>query len=285
MRRQKTKDKMGKLNYLNIGCGNKFHKDWINVDMASSSPDVISHNLLNGIPFDDNKFDVIYHSQVLEHFPREKTPHFIKECFRVLKPGGIMRIVVPDLENIVNEYKKILKENLKNPSELSDANYDWILLEMYDQTVRNYPGGQMAEYLKQPKIINEKYVMDRIGHVGSSIRKNYLYSQKNNIRKVLTKKGILKKVVKIIKKKLIYFFSESARIGDFRLSGEIHMWMYDRYSLSRLLESCGFKNIKIKNFFDSDIPKWDKYDLDVKDGLPFAPKGLFIEAKKNTHNN
>lgn len=100
---------MEKLNYLNVGCGGKFHKDWVNVDMTSNSKDVIVANLLKGIPFPDNSFDVVYHSQVLEHFPKEKARDFIKECFRVLKPDGIIRVVVPDLENIVNEYKKFFK--------------------------------------------------------------------------------------------------------------------------------------------------------------------------------
>ena len=135
---------MSNLNYLNVGCGNKFHKKWVNVDMYSKCPYVKSYNLLKGLPFANDQFDVVYHSQVLEHFSKEKAPDFVKECFRVLKPGGIMRVVVPDLENIVNEYIKHLNENIENPSRQAEANYDWILLEMYDQTVRNYSGGQMA---------------------------------------------------------------------------------------------------------------------------------------------
>lgn len=62
-----------KLNYLNVGCGSKYHKDWVNVDMNSNSPDVISCNLLKGILFPDKKFEVLYHSHVLEHFPKEKS--------------------------------------------------------------------------------------------------------------------------------------------------------------------------------------------------------------------
>jgi len=150
---------MGSLKYLNIGCGNKFHKAWINIDMISYSPYVIQYNLLKGIPYPDNYFEVIYHSQVLEHIPKEKAPEFIRECFRVLKPGGIMRVVVPDLQNIVTEYIKFLNQNLENPTEESEANYDWILLEMYDQTVRNYSGGQMGKYLNQTKLLNEEYVL------------------------------------------------------------------------------------------------------------------------------
>src|SRR3954454_1180269 len=100
-----------KSKYLNVGCGNKFHKDWTNIDMKSGSPYVIAYNLIKGLPFDNNSFQVVYHSQVLEHIPKENAAGFIKECFRVLEPGGIIRIVLPDLENIVKEYCKYLHEN------------------------------------------------------------------------------------------------------------------------------------------------------------------------------
>lgn len=280
---------MEKINYLNVGCGSKFHKDWYNVDMTSSSPDVIATNLLNGIPFPDNSFDAVYHSQVLEHFPKEKAPAFIQECFRVLKPGGIIRVVVPDLENIVDEYKRFLNENLIESNDLSAANYDWILLEMYDQTVRNYSGGQMAEYLKQPSLINEKYVIDRIGFVGRNIRNNYLnkksevganHSTRKSQFSTTSIKEAASSLFRKIRKKISSQSSELSKIGAFRAGGEVHMWMYDRYSLSRLLKSCGFESISVKSPSESWIPEWEKYELDIKDGLVYDPTSLFMEAQK-----
>ena len=281
---------MEKLNYLNLGCGSKFHKDWVNLDMTSDSPHVIAANLLKGIPFPDNSFDVIYHSQVLEHILKDKAHDFIKECYRVLKPNGIIRIVVPDLENIVNEYKKFLNECLENPNDLSAANYDWIKLEMYDQTVRNYSGGQMAEFLKQPHVVNEKYIIDRIGFVGRGIRNDYLNLETNNnifirVKKSFSSVIFFKKAIRFIFRKIkqkIKFIqpSEASKIGEFRLGGEIHMWMYDRYSLSRLLSECGFEQITVKTPIESNIPKWNDYELDVKDGLIYDPTSLFVEARK-----
>lgn len=270
---------MHKLNYLNLGCGYKFHKEWINVDMTSNSPYVKAHNLLKGIPFRNNQFDVIYHSQVLEHFPKEKAPSFVGECFRVLKPGGIMRVVVPDLENIVNEYLKQLHENIENPNRLSEANYDWILLEMYDQTVRNHSGGQMAACLMQPELINEEYIMNRIGYVGKSIRNGYLSARQK--QKIFNLMKFAKRATRYIIRRMKHIFlSEAHRIGQFRLGGEIHMWMYDRYSLSRLLRVSGFEDVQVKTPFESNIPQWDKYELDVKDGMVFDPSSLFMEARK-----
>ena len=257
--------------------------------MTSNNPHVKSYNLLKGIPFPNDQFDVVYHSQVLEHFPKEKAPSFVRECLRVLKPGGVMRVVVPDLENIVNEYIKHLAENIRNPSRQSEANYDWILLEMYDQTVRNYSGGQMAEFLQQPELVNEKYIIGRIGYVGRSIRDSYL-TTKNREQPIPQLKGVIKKIksagiIRRVSRLVIgrinsSISSEAKSIGSFRLGGEIHMWMYDRFSLSRLLREVGFEEIEIKTPYESSIPEWDKYELDVKDGAVFDPTSLFMEARK-----
>jgi predicted SAM-dependent methyltransferase len=271
------------LKYLNIGCGHKYHKDWINIDLARSSPDVIAADVLKEIPFPDNYFDVVYHSQVLEHIAKEKAVAFTLECYRVLKPGGMLRVVVPDLENIMDEYKKLLTQNLDNPNEISEANYDWILLELYDQTVRNKKGGQMAEFLKQPNLVNEKYVIDRMGYLGRSIRKNHLNGSTygSNFHRAFSSWFLFNKAVWHVFRKIRHALSsETAKIGAFRLGGEIHMWMYDRYSLSRLLKTCGFGEISVKNPYESTIPGWNKYELDVKEGIACDPTSLFVEARK-----
>jgi predicted SAM-dependent methyltransferase len=249
--------------------------------MNPDCSDVVQCNLLKGIPFPDEKFEVLYHSQVLEHFPKEKAFDFMKECHRVLKNNGIIRVVVPDLENIIDEYKKYLNENIKNPSKETEANYDWILLELYDQTVRNNGGGQMGKYLQQDKMVNEQYVIDRIGYFGRSGTKITL-SKPKDASKVKQIISFSKKPLGYAKRKIInLFLGEKYKSGNFRSGGEPHLWMYDRFSLSRLLKDVGFNDIKIKTIFESDIPNWNSYELELKDGLAYGtPNGLFIEAKK-----
>ena len=73
---------------LNLGCGTRFHRSWTNIDFSSSDKSVIAHNLLKGIQYNDNFFDVVYHSHVLEHFTKSDAKKFLLECFRVLKPNG-----------------------------------------------------------------------------------------------------------------------------------------------------------------------------------------------------
>lgn len=265
-----------KLKMLNLGCGSFVHDDWINVDFKSSLRNVISCNLLNGVPFPDNEFDVVYHSHVLEHFPKQNALTFLKECFRVLKPGGVMRVVVPDLESIVREYLKWMTNSLNNNHE-AEANYEWIMLEMYDQVVRDVTGGEMAIYLKEQAALNEQYVIERIG---SDVQQSLRCSESNTIA---ISKYIIKFISLKMKSILRLIFGrhyEYYTIGKFRRSGEVHQWMYDRYSLSKLLNGAGFTSIEQKTALESNIPDFKLYGFDLYQGKPRGSNSLILEAFK-----
>ena len=74
--------------------------------------------------------------------------------------------------------------------------------------------------------------------------------------------------------------SLSFQAGIFRSSGEVHRWMYDQYSLKRVLERIGFIDIKICQAAESRIPSFNSYSFDVLDGVVRKPDSLFIEATK-----
>jgi hypothetical protein len=166
---------------------------------------------------------------------------------------------------------------------VSAANYDWILLELFDQTVRNRPEGEMGDFLKQPVLPNEDYIVERIGHVGRSI------IERGRKQAGGRRPPIIDRLKRVTPGRLASHLrvklrdklgSEALRIGTFRLSGEIHMWMYDRYSLARLLGQAGFVDIRQVDAHSSAIQDWQAYELDVKDGAVFDPTSLFMEARK-----
>ena len=175
------------MKLLNLGCGTRYHSDWINIDFSSSGPDVIAHNLRKGIPFGDETFDVVYHSNVIEHFSKEEAPVFIKECQRVLKSNGVLRIAYPDLESLIYQYVRILKE-LKNGNTQYADDYDWIMLELLDQSVRNYSGGEMFKYFVREKIPNEQFV---IGRCGTEAKKLIDYGKKAYLKRINNGGGVL----------------------------------------------------------------------------------------------
>jgi predicted SAM-dependent methyltransferase len=63
------------------------------------------HNVEYGLPFPAESVDYIYSSHFLEHLFREDAFSFLRECFRVIKKTGVLRLCVPDLEYAVSLYQ------------------------------------------------------------------------------------------------------------------------------------------------------------------------------------
>jgi SAM-dependent methyltransferase len=104
--------------------------------MRGLERDVVCWNLRRGIPFPDASVDVVYHSHVLEHLEREDAPGFLRECRRVLKPGGVLRVVVPDLERLARRYLDVV-ERLPGGATLDD--HAAAVDEIFDQMVTRIP--------------------------------------------------------------------------------------------------------------------------------------------------
>lgn len=275
------------LRCLNLGCGHHHLRHWVNVDFSATAPGVIAHNLNSGIPFPEQNFDVVYHSHVLEHFSREQGAFFMRECFRVLKPGGIVRVLVPDLETVASEYLKNLAGALRGETS-AEQNYDWMVLELLDQTARNLPGGDMAAYWRQAHIANEGYVQERMGAEFSNYRKNLQkqqqQAQRSGPRKEpsLWDRGYLKSA---IRRRLLRWLqsdlqaAQQLEVGKFRLGGEIHQFMYDRFSLQRLLQRSGFKQISQVKADTTALASFDDFKwLDMEAGQTRRPDSLFMEG-------
>lgn len=93
---------------LHLGCGEQIKKGWVNIDSGdhySNKSDVdIACDLSKGIPFPEKTVDYIYHEHLIEHLERSSALDFTIECYRVLKPGGVLRIACPDLSDLIATY-------------------------------------------------------------------------------------------------------------------------------------------------------------------------------------
>lgn len=248
------------MKLVNIGCGSNYDNRWINLDLHPSKF-VKHHNIKKSLPFPSQSVDVIYHSHVLEHLTKKEANNFIKDCFRVLKKGGIMRVVVPDLEQICIEYLKNLDKGFSTSDSKFIARYNWNKIEIFDQILRKKSGGEMLDSIVNKKIDSD-YVIKRNGDELKSLL---------NITD--TKNGLLKyKIINFLK-----HFRKSPQN-----SGEAHKWMYDKLDLKLLLEKFGFNNYNIVNYNDSLISNWTDYNLDKsKNGnMPRKPDSLFVEVIK-----
>ncbi|WP_421796974.1 class I SAM-dependent methyltransferase [Haliscomenobacter sp.] len=108
--KRRTLDKRLKIpsdrKFLNLGSGPRGinNEKWVNID---GFKDLNVHFLCDfnrKLPFNNETFDGIFCEHVLEHFDFNSGRLLLNECYRVLKKGGVMRIIVPDGEKILRSY-------------------------------------------------------------------------------------------------------------------------------------------------------------------------------------
>ena len=268
------------LSLLNLGCGQRFHPAWINLDLHPAHPSIRRWDVTQPLPFEDASFDGVYHSHLLEHLPREQALSFLRECRRVLKRGGILRVAIPNLEEIARLYLSALEDAWFGDQEALEQ-HRWLVMELYDQATREQSGGSMLSYLQKEQCSLAWY---RLGLDGTILReafrsltipagqpswrvhlKGWLFGSWHErlIRWLLGKEYAL------------------LQLGRFRRAGEVHHWMYDRVSLHETLTQTGFDSFRCVGPMESAIPNWIDYCLDVTpDGAVCKPDSLFVEADK-----
>jgi predicted SAM-dependent methyltransferase len=97
---------------VNIGCAmSQFMQGWINLDSLDYNQFAqewryrfLQHDVRDGLPFATGTVDIIFTSHFLEHLDYREGLAFLRDCRRVLKPKGVMRIVVPDAGLLMDNY-------------------------------------------------------------------------------------------------------------------------------------------------------------------------------------
>lgn len=297
------KDDSSNPRMLNVGCGRCYHNVWVNLDLSHADSQVLQHDLVTGLPFEDDHFDAVYHSHVLEHLAPDEGAAMVQECFRVLKPGGVLRIVVPDLEQIARLYLQ-QHELACQGDELAMANYDWMKLELIDQMVRRRSGGSMGQFMTSPMISNPEFVLSRLGsEFGVCLAAaRQEQPEQNGVDQVPFRQNtpkqswlsrIKKRMVELRQRWVLKFVGlvlgkkmrQACEEGIFRSQGEVHRWMYDRHSLNQLCLQCGFVDCAPQTAFESQIQSFNEFQLDAIDGRVRKPDSLFFECIKPVRQN
>ena len=90
--------------HLHLGCGRKHLPGFIDIDGNVFRKINMWLDLRNGLPFPDNTVASAYASHVFEHFYPDELAGILRECHRVLRPGGGLRAVVPDMGGAIRAY-------------------------------------------------------------------------------------------------------------------------------------------------------------------------------------
>jgi predicted SAM-dependent methyltransferase len=90
---------------LHIGCGPMILEGWLNTDMTPlRERGVIYLDITEPLPLPDGSFDYVYSEHLIEHVSLPAGIDHMKECNRILKRGGIMRIATPDLQFLLDYF-------------------------------------------------------------------------------------------------------------------------------------------------------------------------------------
>lgn len=114
---------------LHIGADSNILPDWLNTNIMCITKGDIFLDASVRFPFDDNTFDYIFSEHQIEHLNYVQGLVMLKQCFRVLKPGGKIRITTPNLESFINLYK--------SPKEIEKAYINYSVKRLFPELKDN----------------------------------------------------------------------------------------------------------------------------------------------------
>lgn len=277
--------------YVNLASGPIFidSSAWENFDFAAA-PGVQQADLLGQLPLADNSVQLVYSSHFLEHIPKPVVEVFLRECLRVLQPGGVIRLVLPDLENMARTYLQ-----LRDEGKHEKANF--LVVEIIDQCVRGQPGGELGKYYRSlqkrayrgvAESGEDTLMIDFIRHrTGEQVCAPD--QSKPASKGAVTK---LKRLLGAVPGRLQRYWIQvvlqalpsAYRAQNVSLAavGEKHHWLWDFHQLQQVLDAVGFISVERRSADSSAIADFPYYPLDLDaDGLPRkGAESMYIEARK-----
>jgi predicted SAM-dependent methyltransferase len=97
---------------LQLGTGSNPYQGWLNTDVADykRSRDVVYLDARKRFPLPDASFDAVFSEHMIEHLTYEEGLHCLREAYRVLRPGGRVRIATPSARRIARLYDEELSD-------------------------------------------------------------------------------------------------------------------------------------------------------------------------------
>ena len=128
------------LKKLQLGTSNSPIIGWLNTDVLPTNRRVAYLDATRRFPFNDDIFDYVYSEHMIEHLEHQSAVFMLRECLRVLKPGGKIRISTPDLK---------VYTGLQSKEKTASQNFyvDWV-------TERFMPD---VDYCKEVFLINNAF--------------------------------------------------------------------------------------------------------------------------------
>jgi SAM-dependent methyltransferase len=272
--------------FVNLGCGAVFIAEapWINFDYKPSASVVNRADLLARLPLPDQAASLVYSSHFLEHIPRNDVPAFLAECRRILAPGGTLRLVLPDLEEMCREF-------LRAREQAEHAKADFLVLEMIDQCVRREPGGQLGRLyarLASDSTRNQEMVDYVRLRTGEELGVSKEHARTASTRPARRIPSLLRRArsnsdnlrIRVLLRLLPPpFVRQNVSLAAV---GERHHWLWDFHQLKQALGDAGFISIQRRDSSTSSVMDFPFVPLDLApNGRPRKGLGsMYVEAQR-----
>ncbi|HUP32569.1 MAG TPA: methyltransferase domain-containing protein [Gaiellaceae bacterium] len=164
---------------LHVGCGSTVVPGWVNLDKSPNvylsripllrgalararvlTPEqasavfprgIVRADVRKGLPYGDGSVAYVYSSHLIEHLARWQAASFVRECRRVLAPGGVLRIATPDLADIVRGYTSGERGDSPTPA---DRLMDQLL------TFQEHPGSRAQRLIRRIATAPHQWLYD-----------------------------------------------------------------------------------------------------------------------------
>ena len=90
---------------MHIGCGPHCLSGWLNTDINRVLSNVYYLDATRKFPFENETFDFVFSEHLIEHLGFQGAKNMLCEAFRILKPGGVLRIATPDIQFLFELYQ------------------------------------------------------------------------------------------------------------------------------------------------------------------------------------
>ena len=246
--------------------GGVFLRQWNNVIFATSQGPSLENTRYvdlstSDLGLADNTFDAVYAYHVFEHLTTAEANHCARQLFLALRPGGVCRVSVPDLEAACRRYLEALDVAAQHTTAQNLVRYKWSVMEIFEQMVRDRSGGLMADAVKRGE-----YDADQLQLIFGDSLRPLIQSARESVPSELPRgnsRRLLRKLMRDLKGWLRGIAGQPhVDHGHPRSTKEAVRWMYDRLSLNLLLESAGFEHIRQTDHRSSRIRSWTAYDFD-----------------------
>ena len=281
----------GSPTYINLGCGSVFvdSPDWINLDFTPASPRVRRANLHARLPLPSDDARLVYASHFLEHIPKPEVDAFLRECHRVLQPGGVLRLVLPDLQEMATSYLHYREAG-------NHERADFLVLEIIDQCVRRESGGELGRLYR--RLRNEPhpdpaeliaFVRERTGEALIASMNGQTQNPGGGNSSALARLGRLpgrlyNRLQRLWIRAWLAPLPAAFRAQNVSLAGvgERHHWLWDFHQLQQALEAAGFTAVQRRAADSSAIADFPFHPLDLDaDGRPRkGTESMYVEARK-----